>query len=269
MTKKYFTIQVFSSDGQTAITKRVYKSFIVTIISVVSVLFLGICVLIGFYGRVYVKAMKVKNLEERNKYLEEEFKKIEIVEKDIAEIASQREKLEIALGVKNRKSDDKKYEPEMNPKEEKIEISTEEMDYSNPEMEEFLEESKKKSMSTPNLLPVNGWITNDFDPTHKAVDIAAPKGTPILSSMDGEVTFANWDSIFGNTIKITGESDYTTLYGHCCKIFVRKGDFVRKGEIIGSVGQTGKANAPHLHYEIEISGVKVNPELYFIKPINK
>lgn len=269
MTKKYFTIQIFSSDGLTAITKRVQKSFIIFIVTIFSILILGILSLIGFYGRVYVKAMRVKNLEERNKYLEQEFKKIQTLEKDIAVITTQREKLEIALGIKNRKANNKIDNPVIKPNEEDNEIPSEEIEFSNPDMEKFLAESKKKSMSTPNLIPVNGWLTKEFDPIHKGVDIAAPKGTPILSSMDGEVSFANWDSILGNTVKINGDFEYTTIYGHCSNVYVKKGDFVRKGEIIASVGQTGRADAPHLHYEIEVHSVKVNPELYFIKSINK
>ncbi|MCK4233081.1 peptidoglycan DD-metalloendopeptidase family protein [candidate division WOR-3 bacterium] len=263
MEKKYFTIQIFSSDGLTAITKRVSKKILVSVLSLFIIVVLCILTLIAFYGRVYVKAMKVRNLEERNKYLETEFKKIEILSKDIAEIAKQREKLEVALGIKNKKGKEEIKRPEEIKKDDIKVDKHDEVTFTNPEMEKYLEKSKKKSRSIPNLIPVNGWITKGFGTVHRGVDIAAPVGTPILSSIDGNVSFTGWDSILGNVIKVEGVSEFTTIYGHCSSIYVKKGDFVRKGEIIASVGKTGRAEVPHLHYEIEVSGVSVNPELFF------
>jgi len=267
--KKYFTLQIFSSDGMTAITRRISKRFLVFIFSLLSLLVLGIIFLVVFYGKVYVKAMKVNNLEERNEYLEGEFNKMEILENDIKTISKQREKLEVALGVDERKRDMKIKNPI--PKENKKDTKGDSNGslFKNPEMKAYFNESKNKSRYIPNLIPVNGWITKTFDAVHQAVDIAAPAGTPIVSSMDGVVTYTGWDSILGNIVKVKGVSEYTTLYGHCEKIFVENGDFVGKGKIIATVGKTGRTEAPHLHYELKMNGEYVNPEFFFIKGSKK
>ncbi|MBA7608435.1 hypothetical protein ES703_15612 [subsurface metagenome] len=265
MINKYYTIQIFSSDGRTAITRRMSKALLILICTVFLLIVFGILTLVSFYGNVYVKAMRVKNLEERNKYLEEEFKKIETLQKDIAEITKQREKLEVALGIKDKTGDIVIKKPIAKREKETQKEKIEDVVFENPEMEKYLKESKMMNKSIPNFIPVNGWITKGFDVVHKGVDIAAPVGTPIFSSMDGKVSFTGWDSILGNVIKVEGISGYTTVYGHCSKIFVKKGGFVRKGEIIASVGKTGRTDAPHLHYEIEMNGLNMNPELFFIK----
>ena len=266
---KYFSIQVFSSDGRTAITKKISKPLLVTAFVILILVVLGILVTIGFYGRVYVKALKVRNLEERNKYLEEEFKKVEKLEKDIAEIGKQREKLEVVLGLKGRRTETVVNKTEPERKEEISEDKNERTVFENPEMAEYIEESKQINKSMPNLIPVNGWLTKRYDVIHKGVDIAAPVGTPIFSALDGKVSFVGWDSILGNVVKVEGMSGYTTVYGHCSNIFAKKGDFIRKGEIIASVGKTGIAEAPHLHYEIIANSINVNPELFFIKSYGK
>ncbi len=267
MRRKYYTIQIFSSDGVTAINKQISKPFITFILTLITIFFLGIVALVSFYGKVYVKAMKVQNLEERNKYLEEEFKKIITLEEDIVEISKQREKLEIALGIKRKKSipeNEITNNPVIMSDEKEVVYKPAETVFENPEMANYLEESKKQSRSIPNIVPVNGWITKRFNDIHKGIDIAAPIGTPVFSAMDGTISFAGWDSIFGNSIKIEGSFDYATFYGHCSTIYVKKGDFVRKGEIIASVGQTGKAAAPHIHYEIMVGDRNVNPQLFFL-----
>ncbi len=268
MIRKYFTIQIFSSDGKTAITKRISKLFLTFIFSIFVIILLGILTIVAFYGKVYVKAVKVRNLEERNEYLEKEFKKIEKLEKDIAVIAKQREKLEVVLGIKGEKKAPVIEKPVTGRKEELVNVN-EEVVFENPEMEKYLNQSKKINKTMPNLIPVNGWITKSFDTVHKGVDIAAPVGTPIFSAMDGTVIAVTWDSILGNVLRVESISGYTAVYGHCSNIFEKKGDFVRKGGIIASVGQTGRADAPHLHYEILVNGQNVNPELFFLKSYKK
>jgi len=264
--KKYFTLQIFSSDGKTAITKRVSKSIIVFLTTISIIVLLGIITLVVFYGKVYVKALKVRNLEERNRFLEGEFKKISQIEKDIEEISVTRKKLEVVFGIKKMESDMQTEEPMIDNINEPLkEIKDGDTLVKSPEMKIYLEKSKILNRGMPNLIPVNGWITKGFDRVHRGVDIAAVKGTAIFSAMDGIVENVGWDSILGNVIRITNSQGYTTIYGHCSNIYVEKGGLVRKGGIIASIGKTGRTDAPHLHYEILINGTNVNPELFFVK----
>jgi murein DD-endopeptidase MepM/ murein hydrolase activator NlpD len=272
MASKYYTVQIFSSDGATAITRRFSKNIIRLILVVALVLFLGLVTVIAFYGRVYVKAMKVRNLEERNRYLESEFEKIATLQKDIAEISSQREKLEVILGIKDQRETAEETtakEPFVISGEGSDDSATNEVAFEIPEMEAYLKEAKLQNRIIPNLIPVNGWVTKRFDVVHKGIDIAAPVGTPIIATMDGIVEEIRWDSVFGNAIEIAGPSGYKTFYGHCSTIYAGKGDVIKKGDVIAGVGQTGNAAAPHLHYEISKDGHKVNPELFFLKSIVK
>lgn len=94
---------------------------------------------------------------------------------------------------------------------------------------------------------------------HKGVDLRANSGTPIRAVMDGVVIETRYDSYYGNFIRIRHNDDLVTLYGHCSKTLVKKGDRIQSGQIIGKVGMTGLATGPHLHFEIIENGTHRNP----------
>lgn len=120
------------------------------------------------------------------------------------------------------------------------------------------------------LEPVRGIITSGYgfrhDPFsgkirfHRGIDIAAPVGTYVHAAMDGRVIAAGKDAVLGNYIIVKHPSGYSTVYGHLNKILVKRGKIIRKGEIIGRVGQTGRATGPHLHFEIRSYGKSLNPK---------
>jgi len=129
--------------------------------------------------------------------------------------------------------------------------------------------------ATPSIFPAAGvlssrFTTSRFHPIHhralphEGVDISAPSGTPILAAAKGTVTFAGWRGGLGNTVEIDHGYGYVTLYGHASKVLVRKGQKVIRGEVIANVGSTGISTSSHLHYEIHVGGVAVNPLNYVI-----
>ena len=97
---------------------------------------------------------------------------------------------------------------------------------------------------------------------HSGIDIAASTGTPIYATADGTVEMAKWYGGYGNYVQIGHGGDFETRYGHMSRLNVRAGQNVRKGELIGWVGSTGRSTGPHLHYEVRIDGRAVNPEPY-------
>ncbi|WP_230292059.1 M23 family metallopeptidase [Croceicoccus sp. Ery5] len=105
--------------------------------------------------------------------------------------------------------------------------------------------------------PVTGRRAN-----HKGIDMAAPSGTPIYATADGTVDMAQWFGGYGNFIKIEHGGDLETRYGHLSKLNVRPGQDVKKGDLIGFVGSTGRSTGPHLHYEVRIAGEAVDPTPY-------
>ncbi len=97
---------------------------------------------------------------------------------------------------------------------------------------------------------------------HSGVDIAAPRGTPVIASDNGVVTYAGWNGGYGKCI-ILSHGGCSTLYGHLSQITAKHGQKVQKGQTIGLVGSTGKSTGPHLHFEIREGGSSKNPLLYF------
>lgn len=94
---------------------------------------------------------------------------------------------------------------------------------------------------------------------HKGMDFTAPKGTPVYASGDGKIYRAQRSSTFGKVIYIDHGYGYKTIYAHLSKMVVRRGNQIKRGDLIGYVGSTGLSVAPHLHYEVHKNNVAVNP----------
>ena len=126
--------------------------------------------------------------------------------------------------------------------------------------------------SVPSLWPVRGQITAGFgqrmDPFsgegafHAGVDISVPFGTRVDAAADGIVLEAGPESGYGNEILIDHGYGLTTKYGHLSRIFVVVGQVLKRGQVIGAVGMTGKTTGPHLHYEVHVKDTPVNPTKY-------
>ena len=147
--------------------------------------------------------------------------------------------------------------------------------------DEVIEMAKRKSdmmASIPAIQPVKNKelkrIASGYgrriDPYYKklkfhyGVDFSAPKGTPIYATGDGKIAKTRRSRRgFGNHIVIDHGYGYESLYAHMTKYTVRKGQKVKRGDVIGYVGSTGKSTAPHLHYEVHKDGKKINPAYYF------
>jgi murein DD-endopeptidase MepM/ murein hydrolase activator NlpD len=126
----------------------------------------------------------------------------------------------------------------------------------------------------PSIWPVDGrLIRSSFgqrtDPFsgegafHKGVDISAPQGTGVRATADGIAVHVGWDGGgYGRLIVVDHGNGVQTYYAHLSKFYVRAGQDVRRGDVIGAVGMTGKVTAPHLHYEVRVGGAPMNPYRY-------
>lgn len=103
---------------------------------------------------------------------------------------------------------------------------------------------------------------------HQGMDFACDTGTPVYATGGGTVTFAKWETGYGNMIVIDHGFGYVTRYAHLSKIIVKKGQKVSRGEEIGAVGSTGKSTGPHLHYEVLVNNKNVNPVNYYFMDID-
>ncbi|MBD59791.1 MAG: hypothetical protein CL808_06675 [Citromicrobium sp.] len=100
---------------------------------------------------------------------------------------------------------------------------------------------------------------------HNGVDLAAPTGTPIYATADGTVQRADYFGSYGNYIQIGHGNAIETRYAHLSRIIVADGQEVRKGDLIGFVGSTGRSTGPHLHYEVRIDGRPVDPRPFMVE----
>ncbi|MCV0383006.1 MAG: M23 family metallopeptidase [Erythrobacter sp.] len=129
------------------------------------------------------------------------------------------------------------------------------------------------AVSVPSQMPLeNARLSSNFGMRthpvlgglrgHKGIDLAAASGTPVYATADGYVSKAEWFSSYGNYISIEHGADMQTRFAHLSGYEVKAGDRVRKGDLIGYVGSTGRSTGPHLHYEVRVAGLAVDPTPY-------
>ena len=139
-----------------------------------------------------------------------------------------------------------------------------------PEIIQKLEENLEIAVHTPAIAPVNkiritsyfGWRKDPFTgkrTPHKGVDFGAPRGTEAFATADGVVIMCKRVPTFGKLIIIDHGYGYETVYGHLQSFRVMKGERVKRGQVIGVIGSTGRSTAPHLHYEVRVNKVQVDP----------
>ena len=132
------------------------------------------------------------------------------------------------------------------------------------------------SVNVPSRTPLDSaTLTSDYGMrthpvlggrrNHKGIDLAAPSGTPVYASADGVVGKAEWFSSYGNYIQIEHGGEMETRYAHLSGYAVAAGEQVRKGQLIGYVGSTGRSTGPHLHYEVRVAGEAVDPTPYMVE----
>lgn len=130
-----------------------------------------------------------------------------------------------------------------------------------------------RSGSIPSLMPVQTTrLTSAFGMRwhpvlggrrpHEGVDLAGPVGTPVHATGDGVIGRADWFSGYGLFVEIEHSSQLETRYGHMSRLNVAAGQFVHRGDVIGYIGTTGRTTGPHLHYEVRVNGIAVNPMPY-------
>ena len=142
-------------------------------------------------------------------------------------------------------------------------------------------EQKDKLAHIPSVLPIDvkdytvasgyGYRNDPIDGTtkfHEGLDFAAQIGTPVFATADGVVEDAGWKGGYGQCIDLSHGYNYITRYGHLSEILVEPGKTVKRGEMIGKVGSTGKSTGPHLHYEVRFKDEAQNPVNYYFMDLS-
>lgn len=138
----------------------------------------------------------------------------------------------------------------------------------------FLEQQKSRLAATPSIWPVRGWLTSGYGlrvspftgnrQMHEGIDVAGPRGIPILATADGIVTFSGKLAGFGNAVVLNHGFGFKTFYSHNESNKVRVGQTVKRGQVIAALGNTGYSTGPHVHYEVLVNDQPVNPMKYII-----
>lgn len=142
------------------------------------------------------------------------------------------------------------------------------------ELYELIKDQQAVLSSKPSIWPVRGWVTSRFGyrispftglrQMHEGIDISAHAGTQVISPADGVIARVGTDPGYGKLITVNHGYGVVTRYGHNSEVLVRVGQRIRRGSPIAKVGNTGRATGPHLHYEIRVNGIPVNPTRYIL-----
>lgn len=148
------------------------------------------------------------------------------------------------------------------------------------QIRDVVTKNKEKTDRLPGILPINirdysvgSGFGKRVDPVYKVVkfheglDILADEGTNVYATADGKVSFAGEKDSYGQSVEIDHGNNYTTRYAHLSKVLVKNGQSIKRGELIGLVGSSGKSMGPHLHYEVRLKDEPQNPVNYFFMDI--
>lgn len=154
----------------------------------------------------------------------------------------------------------------------KSEVQTDTQNFQ--ETKEWLESNNNFLQRLPSIWPVKGWVTSEFGERispftglkefHQGIDIVNQIGTPVVAPADGVVKLVEKDPVYGVTLTISHGSGYTTFYAHLDRVAVKPGQKVTRGAVVAWLGNTGRTSGMHLHYEVRINDVAVNPRIYLL-----
>ena len=163
---------------------------------------------------------------------------------------------------------------ELSPKLKKLQSRIKLEEESLLELQGVLRDKRSLLASTPSIWPTKGWVSSVFGyrkspftglkEFHKGLDVATRIGTSVIASADGTIIYAGTKRRYGKMIIVNHGYGYRTYYGHLSEIFVKSGQKVKRGFNVGAVGSSGRSTGPHLHYEVRLNGVPVNPKRYIL-----
>lgn len=142
------------------------------------------------------------------------------------------------------------------------------------ELVRSLRENREGLAATPSIWPADGFISSTFgmraspftgkSEFHKGIDVINRPGTPVYAPARGTVTFAAMDGAYGNSVVLQHGGGLSTRYAHMQRFVLKEGQTVNRGDLIGYIGNSGRSTGPHLHYEVRLNGVNVNPMRYIL-----
>jgi len=297
----YYSIIVVKPNGLSS-TLRIRKSYLYALLSVVAVSIITIAISAYISLNSSIQLTDYESLKEltesQDQFLASQDHKLNELQIELESLLEKEEELRLILGdVKPTTSKYRQYKSKKKSK--KLDFRNAYTDLAAQQTSkiemiaaktQFLKDSfsqsilsfndtlerayhfKSRFALTPSLMPVYGRILSGYGMRthpikgvkrfHKGIDIAAWSGSPIQATADGLVEYAGWSGSFGFVVVLNHDFGYRTIYAHCSKLLTSKNEFVKKGQIIAQVGQTGLSTGSHLHYEVKKWKNSLNPKKF-------
>jgi murein DD-endopeptidase MepM/ murein hydrolase activator NlpD len=272
--RRHINIVIAPEDRSGTLTFRVQLRYFYALVILASIVFILIVGLVVNQAMDEAKLGELELLRRQNGQLKEKVARIAAVEKKITELEVVEDKLMVIAGEREAARELAPVSVEGGEPGREFLSAAEGI----RQFRELATSRRGITLKAPDGNPVeNGWVTRGFGENagleghsfHSGFDVACPEGTAVAATAPGVVTFAGEDPIYGNLVIVQhGLTGYSTFYGHNRELKVRVGQKVKRGDVIALVGSTGRSSAPHLHYEIRLHGVPVNPAKY-IPPAEK
>jgi murein DD-endopeptidase MepM/ murein hydrolase activator NlpD len=242
--KKEITVFIFGNYTPNSLRFSISLGFARVLFILLCLAGLLVLAAVGIVASGAYRFTRIAYLTRRNRELEAEFKKITLLQERLEFLEAEREKVARMLGV------DRTPAP---------------VDWQNTGTDSFaipewVANQPWGKYPVPILVPVTGYVVSRrATPEHIAVDLAVPRESPVRAAADGIVVARGTDQVLGRFLLLAHAEGYETYYGHLAQWLVKQGDTVKVGQLIGRVGMTGQATAPHLHFEIRKFGKSVDP----------
>ena len=289
MTAKRFTILVIPEGSHQVRRFGVRSSLVKGVIAASVLLVLGLAGLITDYVMTNLDSNELERLRVENLSQREELHrlvvKLEDLRQEMVVLAQNDAKVRVMAKLSAPKGDSivgvggPAGQDEVNREFNEIQLRIDEVRRqidlrreSQEEIQGILNDQRSLLAAKPSAWPVKGWLTSTFgmrrDPfngkrkMHEGLDIAARTGTAVIATADGIVSSVKTEPGYGKVVTVDHGYGYRTIYGHNSRIYVKVGQRVRRGDRIAAVGNTGRSTGSHVHYEIRLNGVPVNPHKY-------
>lgn len=297
MAKKFFSLIIVPHNRGKFKTITLSEKKVKILIMVLTLLFTALTVFLIDYFSMNVTRQKYRELFDENSRQKQAIAKYKVslnkLKADIDDFESYAKKINVMAGLKSpevlkevgvgggdrgsgQELSSSNYSPDVGlNRAQRISRKADGIDKNLNTLVRFFEEQTAKLASTPTIWPTTGWLVSAYgsrtDPFtgkkafHYGMDIASSFGNPIVATADGFVSHVKREKIGGNTVIVSHGGGFTTVYCHLSKYAVKAGQRVKRWDVIGYIGQTGKALGPHVHYEVRRNGKAVNPYKYILE----
>lgn len=279
---RYMNVMVVPHGGGRSRTWFVHGVVLTFLVIASAGVLIAAALMVSDYWKNIIKLSQLITYERRER---EESYKLEVMERGVSDLDNKVEEVEGQYDglVSAHRLDEVRSSGELLPEEVGADgVSLEAVERRVARLEKNLavasrrfEDDPGALVNVPSIVPCRGWLYRDFGNTvspftgrvemHRGLDVAAPRGTPIVATAAGVVTAAGLEEHYGLAVAMDHGNGYVTRYAHNMRNAVRVGTRVKRGQVIAYVGSTGRSSCTHVHYEVLKDGVPLNPRYFILR----